>query len=153
MQAQVILYKGWYSPALCRACSAFVFVFGDNLRRFGKGGQAIIRSAPNAFGVPTKRRPARSEASYFVEGDVDDLDAVLDSIRDLWERLENGHTVVVPINKEGEVSLGLERAELRERAPSIYEAITMHIEEMCASFGYIEIETEEELRMCYGHPV
>ncbi|AYG47648.1 hypothetical protein DV532_25465 (plasmid) [Pseudomonas sp. Leaf58] len=60
-----------------------IFVFGDNLRRKGKKiGQAIIRPMPNAFGVPTKREPARYDAAYFSDQD-DEIKAVEQALRDL----------------------------------------------------------------------
>jgi hypothetical protein len=112
-----------------------IFVFGDNLLGFGRGGQAIIRGAPNAFGVPTKRKPAMSAGSFFEEGNEADLDAVLVRLGTLWTIAEDGKSIVIPVTSDGEVSLGLERAELRERAPSIYEAICRHVGEMCEAFG------------------
>jgi hypothetical protein len=68
----VVLFSGWYSVALCRRRPDLTFVFGDNLLGFGKGGQAIIRGEPNAFGVPTKRKPAMSPGSFFEEGNEAD---------------------------------------------------------------------------------
>lgn len=144
--SKVILFSGWYTPALCRACPDLLFVFGDNMLGFGKGGQAIIRSEPNAFGVPTKRKPAMSPGSFFAEGNEKDMDAVLESIEELWTHLENGKHVVFPMTENGEVSLGLERAKLRQKAPSIYTTIENHVEEMCNSFGCVEIEGEGALR-------
>lgn len=73
--------------------------------------------------------------SFFEEGDRDDLEAVLLSLEDLWKLVESGQTIVVPVNKDGEISLGLERAELRQRAPSIYETICRHINEMADVHG------------------
>ncbi len=146
---QVILYSGWYSPSLCKAVPEVLFVFGDNLLGFGKGGQAIIRSEPNAFGVPTKRKPAMTAGSFFRDISENDLDAVLDRLKVLWDHLERGGEVVIPVTREGEPSLGLERAQLPERAPKIYEAIQRHVKEMCSSFGEIEIDSEEDLRAYY----
>lgn len=110
-------------------------MFGDNLLGFGKGGQAIIRDEPNAFGVPTKRKPAMTVGSFFREGNEDDLDVVLTSLWVIWNKLAGGETIVIPITEEGLVSLGRERAELPTRAPTIYEAITRHVKEMCAAHG------------------
>lgn len=131
----VILYSGWYSTPLCRRHPELIFVFGDNLLGFGKGGQAIIRDEPNAFGVPTKRKPAMSPGSFFTEGNEADMDSVLKALEELWNMLSEGKMVVFPINAAGEISLGLERAELKERAPTIYEAITRHVGEMGNSYG------------------
>lgn len=76
--------------------------------------------------------------SFFVEGSDSDLDAVLKATSVLWTRLQHGLTVVFPVNGDGDVSLGLERAELRERAPSIYDTIVQHVREMCAAHGFRE---------------
>jgi hypothetical protein len=147
---QVIMFSGWYSSALCRACPDFLFVFGDNMLGFGKGGQAIIRSEPNAFGVPTKRKPSMAHGAFFAEGNESDLDAVLFWIGQLWDRLEQGYTVVIPINQVGEISLGLERARLREVAPSVYDTIKNHVNEMCAAQGWIKIKDQEALEAHYA---
>lgn len=131
----VILFDDWYSRALCRRHPDLTFVFGDNLLGFGKGGQAIIRDEPNAFGVPTKRRPSMAPGSFFEEGNVADLDAVLGPLSILWKHLREGLSIVVPVTKAGDVSLGLERAELRTRAPSIYNTICHHVREMGDAYG------------------
>lgn len=131
----VILFAEWFSTGLCRKHPEVTFVFGDNLLGFGKGGQAIIRDEPNAWGIPTKRRPSMAPGSFFEEGSVEDLDAVLRRLSGLWTRLEADLEVVFPVTKSGEVSLGLERAELPTRAPSIYETICQHVREMCDAYG------------------
>ena len=146
MRGQVVLYHGWYSVALCRELIDFHFVFGDNLLGFGKGGQAIIRDCPNAFGVPTKRKPAMTPGSFFAEDSESDLDAVLDRLGTLWKYLEDGETIVMPVNDNGEPSLGLERARLKEKAPSIYAAIENHVREMCDAYGSEKVADEGGLR-------
>jgi hypothetical protein len=90
---------------------------------------------PNAFGVPTKRKPANSPGSFFDDASESDLDAVLASIKVLWDKLAAGETIVIPVNSAGDVSLGLERAELPQRAPSIYETIVRHVNEMGDAYG------------------
>jgi len=145
MNPIVVLYSGWYDVALCRACPSLLFVFGDNMLGFGKGGQAIIRAEPNAVGVPTKRKPSMGRGSFFDESSARDLDDVLARIHILWDYLEEGSTLVIPTTTEGEVSLGLERARLKEVAPSIYNTITNHVQEMCNSFGKKKISEREDL--------
>lgn len=141
----VIKFSGWYTPALCQIHPDKTFVYGDNLLGFGKGGQAIIRDEPNAFGVPTKRKPAMDPGSFFEEGSESDLDAVLKKIGDLWAKLKLKETVVIPVNAEGRVSLGLERAELPQRAPSIYKAIETHVQEMCDAYGVRDVAEPKDL--------
>jgi len=52
---QHIKYINLLSPEICRLHKNALFIFGDNLQGWGKGGQARIRDEPNAFGIPTKR--------------------------------------------------------------------------------------------------
>lgn len=146
----VVKFSAWYDVALCRQCPDLIFVFGDNLLGFGKGGQAIIRSEPNAFGVPTKRRPAMTPSSFFRDESEDDLDAVLRAIQQLWVYVERGRTIVIPVNDEGNPSLGLERAKLPRTAPKIYETICNHIAEMANAHGRINISSEEDLIAFYN---
>jgi hypothetical protein len=145
MPAGVVLYQGWYSALLCHSCPDLIFVFGDNLLGFGKGGQAIIRDCPNAFGVPTKRKPAMTPGSFFAENNEDDLDAVLGRLSTLWKLLGDGEVVVIPVTENGDPSLGLERARLKEKAPTIYEAIQRHVGEMAEAYGSIEVASEDDL--------
>lgn len=43
-----------YDVALVKANPTTLYVFGDNAKRYGKKGQAVIRDEPNAFGIATK---------------------------------------------------------------------------------------------------
>jgi len=130
------MFSGRLSPGLCQRHPDTTFVFGDNLMGFGKGGQAIIRGEPNAFGVPTKRKPSMAPGSFFEEHNPADLDAVLTALKELWARLDDGDIIVFPVNEQDEISLGLERAELRSRAPSIYNTIATHVREMQMAHGW-----------------
>lgn len=42
-----------------------IFVFGDNDKRIGKGGQAIIRDLKNTFGIRTKKEPNNNASSFY----------------------------------------------------------------------------------------
>lgn len=64
-----------------------LYIFGDNLKRIGMGGQAAeMRGEPNAFGIATKRLPDHGyNECYFHDTDRD----VIQIINDEFERLEN----------------------------------------------------------------
>jgi hypothetical protein len=47
-----------YTAELLVAHPHTLFVFGDNVQRYGKGGQAMIRDEPNALGVATPPSPS-----------------------------------------------------------------------------------------------
>ena len=140
--SRIIFFSGWYSPELCEQHPDKVFVFGDNLRRFGMGGQAVIRNCQNVLGIATKRKPSRDPSAYFDEDCTADLDDVLKDLEALWRALQvnPNTTYVIPVTKEGKISLGLDRAELPKRAPTIYDTIVMHIEEMANVYGSHDAE-------------
>ena len=41
------------------------FVFGDNLQKRGRGGAAILRDHPHAFGFITKKFPDNNDGSFY----------------------------------------------------------------------------------------
>jgi hypothetical protein len=71
----LIEYAKILSPPMCRRYPEKIFIYGDNLKAFGKGGQAIIRDEPNAFGIPTKRYPSWDDWAFFSDKE-DEIEAV-----------------------------------------------------------------------------
>jgi hypothetical protein len=131
-------YSGWYSPELCRDFPDTIFVFGDNVRRYGMGGQAVIRSEPNIYGIATKRVGNMLPSSFFREGDENDRQRVEADLAGLRLLLEERKTCVVPIERaSGAISLGLERAKLKEVAPSLYTLICDRIDKYADEFGRV----------------
>jgi hypothetical protein len=104
-----------YTLALVKRHPDEIFVFGDNMAGWGKKiGQAIIRPMPNAFGVPTKREPARYEAAYFSD-QPDEFAAIHKSLQKLY-RLSRTHTLVFPLG-----GLGTGLAEMQVRSPQAWK--------------------------------
>lgn len=42
-----------------------IFVFGDNMKRIGKGGAAALRGEINTYGFITKKYPNNEDTSFF----------------------------------------------------------------------------------------
>lgn len=103
-----------YTPSLLQTYSDEVFVFGDNMKRYGKGGQAIIRDEPNAFGVATKRYPSKDNWAYFSD-QPDELNCVRNDLRRLYE-LSKTHTLVFPVD-----GIGTGLAMMGDCSPRIFE--------------------------------
>lgn len=57
--------KEWFSVEQCNDNPRNLYVFGDNLKRIGKGGQAQIRDCKNSYGIATKRNPSMDENAFF----------------------------------------------------------------------------------------
>ena len=66
-----------YTPLMLRDKPEKIYVFGDNMKRYGKRGQAVIRDEPNAFGVATKRHPSMYDWAFFSDKD-DEFECVID---------------------------------------------------------------------------
>lgn len=102
----------WFSPARCEQFSSSIFIFGDNEKRYGKGGQAIIRDQDNAYGLRTKK----SISEYWSDDEFDHNVACIDEDIAHIKRLTNKNIdVVFSSNPYGS---GL--AELDTRAPKTY---------------------------------
>lgn len=110
----IIEYAKILSPPMCRRCPEKIWVYGDNLKAFGKGGQAVIRDEPNAFGIPTKRYPSWDDWAFFSD-QPDEIEAVKESLRQLW-KLAQGKVIVFP-----EDGIGTGRAKMKDKSPVAYE--------------------------------
>jgi ribA/ribD-fused uncharacterized protein len=107
--------------AMLRAEPDTLFVFGDNMRRAGMGGQAAeMRGEPNAVGIPTKVAPSMAPDAFFTDADLPRaLDAFAAAFARLEAHLRAGGRIVVP-----EAGVGGGLAQLDRRAPRIHEVLT-----------------------------
>lgn len=126
-QSRAQITDKMYTPSLLRAEPDALFVFGDNLQRTGKGGQAIIRDEPNAIGVPTKYAPNKGSTAYFGRPDNEQAEkAAIDAAFDkILSAVRSGKRVYFPAG-----GLGTGLAELDTRAPALLEHINNRIQEI-----------------------
>ena len=90
-----------------------LFVFGDNEKKFGCGGQASIRYCSNAYGIPTKKSPTMANSAFFTDSEYDKNVAHIDKA---IANIPSGYdTIVFPSD-----GLGTGLAELPKRAPKTY---------------------------------
>jgi uncharacterized phage-like protein YoqJ len=90
-----------------------IFLFGDNLKQAGYGGQAKeMRGEENAVGIPTKKVPSNREDSFFTDKE---FDANKKAIDEAFGKIPPGKTIVVP---RGGIGTGL--ARLEEKAPQTF---------------------------------
>lgn len=95
-----------------------LFVFGDNLLRKGRGGQAAeMRGEPNAVGVPTKKAPSNDETAFFTDDDFEEAVSTIEGdLKRIADHLKAGGRVVWPSD-----GIGTGFADLPRRAPKIWE--------------------------------
>ena len=101
--------KEFWTRASVKADTERYYLFGDNEAGTGKGGQAVIRGLPNAFGIPTKRSPSEYWSDETFEDNCRAIDAA-------WLTIPTDRPWV--ISHEG---LGTGLSELPTRAPRTYQ--------------------------------
>src|SRR5437879_2286734 len=91
------------SRAMVQSKPKTLFVFGDNIKGAGLGGQArAMRGEPNAVGIPTKWIPSNSESAFFTDDDFPEVRTVIEErFKILAEHLSHGGDVVWPIEGIG----------------------------------------------------
>lgn len=93
-----------------------IFVFGDNLKQRGMGGQAKeMRGEPNSIGIVTKKKPSNTPDSYFTDEEYDINCQEIDKCFFPLEQIDKDITIVIPEN-----GIGTGLAELDERAPKTF---------------------------------
>ena len=113
---EVIVQEDWYSISQSRENPKTLYVFGDNTRQLGCGGQAQIRYEPNSFGIPTKRLPSMDDDAFFSD-QVAELLKMEQAISDLLVVLASGKYTKVVFPADG---LGTGLSELPIRSPLAY---------------------------------
>jgi hypothetical protein len=127
------IITGRLSPSRLKKMPNKLVVFGDNLLGTGKGGQAIIRDEPNAFGIPTKRAPRRTEDAYFSDK-PDEIKAVNEALDKL-----RGKEFFLP-----EAGVGTGLAQLQERSPQIAKILNDFFSAEVLGFGEVQTATVNE---------
>ena len=97
-----------------------VFLFGDNVRRTGMGGQAAaMRGEPNALGIATKWAPDNRETSFFSDDDLDRIYPIItgDFIQAFAARTR-GRLIIIPAD-----GLGTGLSQLPKRAPTVNQLV------------------------------
>lgn len=110
----------YITRAQLQAAPETLFVFGDNMRERGFGGQAReMRGEPNAVGIPTKWEPSNSANAFFCNSDLAACKGLIDNrFLKLLRHLQAGGNVVWP-----DAGIGTGLADLKSRAPRIWEYI------------------------------
>lgn len=104
-----------------------VFVFGDNMKQFGKRGQAkALRGEPNAVGIPTKNSPGWGPRDYFSDDDYElNCWAIDAAFKKIYAR--NPQAVVLPMD-----GIGTGLADLKKKAPRTYGHLENKLRELGA---------------------
>ena len=138
----------YYTAELLRKYSQYTFVFGDNIQRIGKGGQAIIRDEPNVIGIPTKATPGIFFVDYKMEPVLKEghmswnafKKTIDEDLQKVEDKLALGETVVVPMD-----FIGTGLAALPEKAPGLLFYLYHRFNLMMLLYGVYHGELKNSL--------
>lgn len=100
-----------------------VYLFGDNLEQRGLGGQAkSMRGEPNAYGIPTKKKPSNTVDSFFSDSELAANKLAIDMA---IAKIPKDKTIVLP-----EDGLGTGRASLQDKAPETFNYLNQKLSEL-----------------------
>lgn len=112
-----LIYRNFITREMIQAEPKNLFVFGDNMKRRGMGGQAReMRGEPNAIGIPTKHEPSMKPSAFFCDDDY--IAWATCSGPDICDLLSHEGIIVWP-----ELGIGTGLAALPSRAPKIWRTI------------------------------
>lgn len=87
------------TKSFLRANPNYIFVYGDNLLRKGKGGAAKLRDEPNTYGFITKKAPNNNNGSFYKPDEYKQKFEV--ELRRLIKKIENNPDKIFLISKLG----------------------------------------------------
>ena len=115
---QILIQTEYYNITQCNDNPTTLYIFGDNVVKFGKGGQATIRDCPNTFGIPTKMFPSTSIDSYFIDSNDNSYEYIDNSLIELYNIYKSNkyNTIIFP--KDG---LGTGLSKMPFYAPKMFK--------------------------------
>jgi hypothetical protein len=101
-----------------------LFVFGDNMLKYGRGEQSIIRDLPNTLGITIKRTPRTDKTAYFSDAN-DEMDAMLNDILKLCmiKRCNVFTHIVFPTK-----GIGTGGSCMKSKSPVLYKTMKHKLE-------------------------
>jgi hypothetical protein len=122
---KVKIFPRFWTCSDVEANSNYLFVYGDNDAKRGRGGQAIIRDLPNTIGIPTKKLPNNLPESFYTDLEYEKNKQKIDiAIQNILLQSEFYDGIILP--KDG-FGTGLARLDLL--APKTFKYLNEQIKE------------------------
>lgn len=123
---ETVVTTMWFTVENCRAYPNSLFIFGDNLDRYGMAGQAQIRKENNSTGLATKIHPGMNSGDFFSDENFEALKEKIDTdIMKIKKRFEDKNFKVIVFPFAG---LGTGLSELPKRAPKLFAYLSRVLE-------------------------
>ena len=118
---EVVVQDHWFSMKECFENSDKLYVFGDNLKRTGNGGQAIIRDCPNSIGFATKKSPSMARTAFFTDLEYEQNVRILENeFRRIFKSFQLGNYKYIVLPKDG---LGTGLSDMPVKCPRTFKAL------------------------------
>lgn len=116
----MIIKQKWIMREDLQNNPTFMYLFGDNMSRFGLGGQAKeMRGEPNAIGIATKKLPKSTQDSYFTDDEyMDNVKVIYNDMLPAMLHIMKGGILVIPTD-----GLGTGLSDLPNKAPKTNKAL------------------------------
>lgn len=123
---KILVCEDYYNEDLVLNNKNYLFVFGDNTKKIGLGGQAIIRNCGNTFGFITKLKPTNDEKAFLNDEMFDVyinyIDKTIETLKYILSFNNNYTALVFPLT-----GLGNGLAKMPEKAPKCYEYLKQRL--------------------------
>lgn len=117
--SKIVIWSSNFNNNTCRKNSNILFIFGDNVKRKGYAGQAIIRDEKNSFGIPTCKSPN----VFFTDKELNyNKDIIDQSLKKLKKKIDTYDYIAFPIN-----GIGTGLSMLKTRSPKTWEYLNSEL--------------------------
>jgi hypothetical protein len=148
----IIINKDYWTAKEAKENKTALYIFGDNLKEKGKGGQACIRGLSNALGIPTKKFPSMNEDSFFSDSElkqnIKHIDQSIEKIKKAI-KIKQYQNIIFPPLEDREIAktqrcwfltgLGTGLAFLPSRAPKTYTYLCSAVQKLVEDLGHSKI--------------
>lgn len=119
-------YNKLWTTYTCRKYNNYLFIYGDNDLKLGKGGQAMIRDEPNVAGIPTKKEPNNKKSSFYTDNEYDsNVEKISTAIKSIKHKLNDYDGIIYP--KDG---IGTGLAQLDKHAPKTFRYLNRQLKKL-----------------------
>ena len=131
-----VVFQKWYFRADAQTNRDVLYLFGDNERRVGYGGQAKeMRNEPNAVGVATKQDPG---TFWSDDRFAHNCKVIEEDLTRAFEHVKRGGIIVLPLD-----GLGSGLSELPKRAPRTNAYLLERLRALIDAGSYFPAELPE----------
>jgi len=129
--SKIIIFENFWTLNDIKNNPEYLWVYGDNDVKRGKGGQAIIRDEINTIGIPTKKYPSNNPKSFYTDDEyIINCEKITKAINNIKEKGKLYKAIVIPKN-----GFGTGLAKLEQLAPKTFTFLNTQIKNLIDSYN------------------